>query len=62
MTTLTTGLLAFYKLSDLTDAAGGGFTLTNLNTVTFGTGLIGNCSIHTRSSLSPVCLIILNDF
>lgn len=39
-----TGLLAFWKLSDLTDASGNGHTLTNNNTVTVGAGKIGNAA------------------
>lgn len=41
---LTTNLQAFYNLSDTSDASGGGFTLTNNNSVTFVAGLIGNCA------------------
>ncbi len=43
---LTTNLLAYWKLDEssgnATDATGNGFTLTNNNTVTYGTGLINN--------------------
>ena len=39
---LLTGLLAFYNLSDLTDASGNGNTLTNNNGVTFSAGKVGN--------------------
>jgi hypothetical protein len=38
------GLLAFWKLADLTDASGNGNTLTNNNSVTFGAGKIGNAA------------------
>lgn len=41
---LLTGLLAFYNLSDLTDASGNGNTLTNNNGVTFSAGKIGNAA------------------
>lgn len=53
---LTDGLLAFYKLADVNDASGGGFTLTNNNTCTFVAGLIGNAvstgASNTNKSLS----------
>jgi hypothetical protein len=42
---LLNGLLAFYNLSDLTDASGNGNTLTNNNGVTFSSGKIGNAAI-----------------
>lgn len=38
------GLLAFWKLADLTDASGNGNTLTNNNSVTFAAGKIGNAA------------------
>jgi hypothetical protein len=41
---LTNGLLAFYNLSDLTDASGNGNTLTNNGDVTFSSGKIGNAA------------------
>lgn len=44
------GLLAFWKLDDLTDASGDGNTLTNNNGVTFGAGKIGDAAIVTSSS------------
>jgi hypothetical protein len=40
-----TGLMAFWKLADLTDASGNGSTLTNNNGVTFGAGKIGNAAV-----------------
>jgi hypothetical protein len=39
------GAIAFWKLSDLTDASGNGNTLTNNNTVTFAAGKIGNAAV-----------------
>jgi hypothetical protein len=53
-----TDLVAFWKLSDLTDASGNGNTLTNNNSVTFGAGLVGNAAefaenFLTRASLPP---------
>lgn len=39
---LTTNLVAYYKLNDLTDATGNGNTLTNHNSAVFDAGLIGN--------------------
>jgi len=56
------GLLAFWKLADLTDASGNGNTLTNTNGVTFGAGKIGNAaqfdgsnylSINTVAGFNP---------
>ncbi len=38
------GLLAFWKLADLTDASSGGNTLTNNNDVTFAAGKLGNAA------------------
>jgi len=38
------GLLAFWKLADLTDASGNGNALINTNGVTFGAGKIGNAA------------------
>jgi hypothetical protein len=53
---LQSGLLAFYKLDDLTDASGNGNTLTNDNGVTFTSGKIGNAATfnNTNKLLSPV--------
>jgi hypothetical protein len=42
--TLTEGLLAFYKLEDLTDSSGNGNTLTNNGGVTFSSGKIGDAA------------------
>jgi hypothetical protein len=47
---LLTGLLAFYNLSDLTDASGNGNTLTNTNGVTFSSGKIGNAAVFNQSN------------
>lgn len=41
---LLTGLLAFYNLSDLSDASGNNHTLSNSNDVTFSSGKIGNAA------------------
>jgi hypothetical protein len=41
---LTDNLLAFYKLSDLTDSSGNNRTLTNNGNVTFASGKIGNAA------------------
>jgi hypothetical protein len=46
----TTGLLAFWKLDDLTDSSGNGYTLTNNNTVTFGAGKIGDAAVFNGSN------------
>jgi len=47
---LTNGLLAFYNLSDLTDASGNGNTLTNNGNVTFASGKIGNAAVFDGSN------------
>lgn len=47
---LLTNLVASWKLSDLSDAVGSN-TLTNNNTATFSTGLIGN-AVYTASASS----------
>ena len=47
---LLTGLLAFYNLSDLTDASGNGNNLTNSGGVTFSTGKIGNAASYFAGS------------
>jgi hypothetical protein len=44
------GLLAFWKLSDLTDQSGNGNTLTNNNSVTFDAGKIGNAAVFNGST------------
>ena len=41
---LTDNLLAFYKLSDLTDSSGNNRTLTNNGNVSFASGKIGNAA------------------
>jgi hypothetical protein len=41
---LTDQLRAAYKLSDTSDYSGNGYNLTNTGSVTFGSGLIGNCA------------------
>lgn len=38
------GLVAFWKLTDLTDSSGNGNALTNNNSVTFGAGKVGNAA------------------
>ncbi len=44
------GLLAFWKLDDLTDASGNGNTLTNNNGVTFNTGKVGDAAEFDSSN------------
>jgi hypothetical protein len=44
------GLLAFWKLADLTDASGNGNTLTNNNGVTFVAGKIGNAASLSKTN------------
>jgi hypothetical protein len=47
---LTDNLLAFYKLSDLTDSSGNNRTLTNNGNVSFASGKIGNAAVFDGSS------------
>ena len=42
---LTDNLLAFYKLSDLTDSSGNNRTLTNNGNVSFASGKLGNAAV-----------------
>lgn len=49
-TVLLEGLLAFYKLSDLTDSSGNGNTLTNTGGVTFGPGKIGDAAVFNGTN------------
>lgn len=46
---LTDNLLAFYKLSDLTDSSGNNRTLTNNGNVSFASGKIGNAAVFDGS-------------
>ena len=47
---LRSGLQAFYKLDDTTDASGNGNTLTNTGGVTFSSGKIGNAADFSGNS------------
>ena len=47
---LWSGLVAFYKLSDLSDSSGNGNTLTNVDGVTFAAGKIGNAAVFDGSN------------
>jgi hypothetical protein len=47
---LTDNLLAFYKLSDLTDSSGNNLTLTNNNGVSFASGKIGNAAVFNGTN------------
>lgn len=49
MTTLTTSLIEFWKLSDVNGATST-YNLTNNNTVTFVTGLVDNCANFVKAS------------
>jgi hypothetical protein len=51
-TPLLEGLLAFYKLSDISDSSGNGNTLTENNVVTFGPGKIGDAADLTLGTLT----------
>lgn len=48
------GLLAFWKLADLTDSSGNNNTLTNNNNVTFSSGKIGNAANIDESSILSI--------
>lgn len=59
---LTSGLLAYYKLDNVNDSSGSGFTLTNNGSVTFSTGKIDNCAIINSYAVTAVkYLSIAND-
>ena len=47
---LTDNLLAFYKLSDLTDSSGNNRTLTDNGNVSFASGKIGNAAVFDGSN------------
>ena len=47
---LWSGLIAFYKLADLTDSSGNGNALTNIGGVTFAAGKIGNAAVFDGSN------------
>jgi hypothetical protein len=47
---LTDDLKAFYELDNTSDAHSGGYTLTNVNTVTFVSGKVGNAGDFEASS------------
>ena len=53
---LTSGLQAFYKLSDTSDSSGNNRTLTNNGNVSFASGKIGNAAVFdgTNSLTTPV--------
>lgn len=53
---LLTGLVAYWALSDLADATGNGKTLTNNSSVAFSTGKIGNAADITRTSSQHLSL------
>jgi hypothetical protein len=53
---LLNGLLAFYNLSDLSDASGNGNTLTNNGDVTFSSGKIGNAATFNGSNWLDVAI------
>jgi hypothetical protein len=47
---LTDNLIAFYKLSDLTDSSGNNRTLTNNGNVSFASGKLGNAAVFDGSN------------
>lgn len=47
---LLTGLVSYWSMSNVNDASGNGRTLTNVNTVTFSTGATGNAAYFTAAS------------
>ena len=56
---LTDNLLAFYKLSDLTDSSGNNRTLTNNGNVSFASGKIGNAAVFDGSNYLDVSMASL---
>lgn len=42
--------VAYYKLDDVNDSSGNGYTLTNNNAVTFGAGKVGNAASFVAAS------------
>jgi hypothetical protein len=55
----TSDLLAFWKLDDLTDSSGNGYTLTNNNSVTFGAGKIGDAAQFDGSNYLTASILAL---
>lgn len=52
---LRADVVAYYRLSDVSDSGPNGYTLTNNNSTSFGAGKVGNCanfSAASRQSLS----------
>jgi len=45
-----TNLVAYYKLEDVNDSSVNGYTLTNINTVTFVAGKFTNCALLVEAS------------
>jgi len=45
-------ILALYHLADVNDSGGNSHTLTNVGTVTFGAGRIGNCALFGNANSS----------
>jgi hypothetical protein len=52
--TFPAGVLAFWKLDDLTDSSGNEYTLSNNNDVTFDTGKIGNAAVFSSEKFLAV--------
>lgn len=50
VSSLLTNLVAYWALSDLSDASGNGHTLTNNASVTFGAGKLGNAAYLTNAA------------
>jgi hypothetical protein len=60
---LTDNLIAFYKLSDISDSSGNNRTLTNNGNVSFASGKIGNAAVFdAQSYLERNLSEINNDF
>lgn len=49
---LLTDLVAYWKLADVSDSHTNGLTLTNNNSLTFGTGKVGNCANNFAAASS----------
>jgi hypothetical protein len=58
---LSSGLLAFYRLSNALDSSENGYTLTNTNGVSFSSGRIGNAATFSGSNKLSVGLTGFNN-
>lgn len=59
---ITDGLLAFWKLDNVADSSGNGYTLTNNNSVTFEPGKIGNAAVFDKTNSLTSSLVVSGPF